>query len=573
MTRRMKKSDKGSSNSGRTGPGGKQKPFLKRPGGKPLPKGVTADFLVADLLEKKRLPAGEIYVACIIPPRDALPDPHRLYHFFTVMAGHLAGWDNAVSFEITGYRQETFFLLRCAKQQRLKEALSRLSTYYPGLEYRLLTGSSAGTESSSNKVMSDPLFLIDRDRRWLAGCRYLVPAYGPLLPFAVFPENSQFRNAAPLRDLTGHSSHTRINEITASQLLLFGAADREWVNYQIGKAELKAQRNSSNFPGVAPYFQNGTNGKATPARYGRNYYASQPGGSPSMGTVLLLTGSIIAAVALFSIYNQFKTGQLAGGLAGCAFLLLILITATVGWWIWNSGRDKLNRPAETLARLQHNCLLGKIRLVAAVEFELYLEETCREAGERAGELYSYRLRRAKAGVLPEEKGFSYADFILWNRVVSESVRRAENRLDYLIDYLARCYSVFNYSKGNSFVKVEPVGEISDYSILAPAGWPSSAPVRSGWLGQRWPFNTSIFYRLVRYFTPSLPGGMDLYTAWEMSAFFHLPGGSEIYDRVERSSQSPFVGDPATAADITRRHYSADGADEELELEREEFYGF
>jgi hypothetical protein len=290
---------------------------------------------------------------------------------------------------------------------------------------------------------------------------------------------------------------------------------------------------------------------------------------------------------------------------GLAALLLCLMAGLMVWWPFRSRRqkgeildlqgmeDKFGSPP----------VLAAIRQVVSVPFEDHLQEICyltrykenlaRQgySQSRAACLFQLRQQWLKAysghGTTSEQpkmtspsyKGANGTDassgatpftgpvlspdltgklvqidnaedMALWEWVTGLAEAEAEERCDQLLKQLAAGYAGFNSSTWNAFTVAPAELEVTQsYSTLHPYDWPGPERFKRAGLESLWPLNSPLFDWLEKIGNKELPAeasehrGLQVLSALELSYLWHLPGGYEQLDFVERTGPKVLGPDP------------------------------
>lgn len=290
---------------------------------------------------------------------------------------------------------------------------------------------------------------------------------------------------------------------------------------------------------------------------------------------------------------------------GVAALLLCLMAGLMVWWLFRSRRQKgeiLDLQAME-DKFGSPPVLAAIRQVVSVPFEDHLQEICylnryKEKLARRGYsqsraccLFELRQQWLKAyaahGITSEQPKMTSSsikgangtdassgvtpftepvlspdltgklvqidnpeDMALWEWVSGLAEAEAEERCDQLLKQLAAGYAGFNSSTQNAFTvapaELEPT---QSYSTLHPYDWPSPERFKRAGLESLWPLNSGLFDWLEKIGNKELPAeasahrGLQVVSALELSYLWHLPGGYEQLDFVERTGPKVLGPDP------------------------------
>jgi hypothetical protein len=439
----------------------------------------------------------------------------------------------------------------------------------------------------------DPLVLADDFSLQLSGCQWLLLSEDPAMPLAL-PGNGGRRSsggatgdsdlkASPLRLLIESLAGLKPGEIACSQLLVWGTVSKEWVKY-------KERQILAISPDATPASQ----GRSTNAKT----RISQPRSSGSGGYTNPATSNeanlklmMILAIGLYLFWAGFNSWQELRKLLkeadlaeltpwiGLRVLLAIgiLILGTVIWWIFfhqRGNKDELISSSAMEEKFSSPLGLAGIRQTISIPFEFHLDRVCLDedlkpsfvaAGfDQAVAANLLRLRKGwlaqtSPGLAPESKLISKAanqpDLLrqklvevdnldnhrLWEFVVKLAGTLVEERLDDLKNGLSSAYASYNNLSGNAFTVV-PGKEAAaqSYSSLLPYDWSSPERVRRSGLDSIWPFNTPLFDWVSDQFNRELPPevkehhGLQIFNTLELSYLWHLPGGYEGFEFVERT---------------------------------------
>lgn len=290
---------------------------------------------------------------------------------------------------------------------------------------------------------------------------------------------------------------------------------------------------------------------------------------------------------------------------GFAVLLLCLAVGLMMWWPFRSRRPK--GEILDLQAMQDKFgsppVLAAIRQVVSVPFEAYLREICysdhykeklarkgysqsraaclfdlrrwwlrEEAahdlqnkqdngtgaslnGQNSSKLYSALTSFTPPILSPElitrlVQMNNGEDATLWRWVSRLAEAEVEERCGQLLEQLAAGYAVFGSATHNSFTVVPAeLDPTQRYSTLHPYDWPSPERFKSPGLESLWLLNNRLFDWLEKIGNKELPAeavehrGLQVLSALELSCLWHLPGGYEQLDFVERTGPKVLGPDP------------------------------
>lgn len=442
-----------------------------------------------------------------------------------------------------------------------------------------------GKDSLQRWRTFDPLIIADDTTRQLSACRYLLLSEHPTMPLTL-PGSATHRKAhasgtaaadpkaTPLRRLLAALDGLQPGEIACSQLLVFGPVAKEWIKYQEAQALRLQERQTASYKVSASGMPDGQR-RNIPAN-------SRPSAPPPSDSRGLLTITILAAMLCAGFLSWLEFQQLleSGDTTQIAFWLglrLILLFGVLAiflviWWVVRSGSNGGRRKGEIFSmqpleeKFNSPPVLVALRQVVSLSYEPYLARVCSDPLFKShfeeqgfGQIQASKLYRLRQEWLQHEhqgssdKHFTVSikrklaeintpqNLAIWEFAHNLAQALVEERLDDLQENLAAGYSPFSSATANAFVTV-PSATVpaQSYSSLLPYDWPNPGRLRSPGLTSLWPFNTPLFDWLNDLFDRELPPaakehrGLLVLNALELAHLWHLPGGYETLDFVERT---------------------------------------
>ena len=396
----------------------------------------------------------------------------------------------------------------------------------------------------------------------------------------------------PLRRFLAISSQLLPGEAASAQLLVFGPVPKDWTKKQEEKATVLREMSGSGAVGREPSIRrhreilNGHSGGVG----GRTQSAARSGaGAAGAGLSFgpgfwLLTGVAATVCLFFYAYFQYNSGasllEVAGWLGlGLAALPLFTILA---WSKRYAYAQQIQSPAAIEQKISSTPLMMALRLVVSIPLEPYLRYVCLRYDKhfvkqgfepgRAARLYKVRAKLLKLELAALEKveetaqntptgataapadtnppklrdGFlatvklREADTLLWEQVEKIAKQMMECAADKVLRSMADGYSAFQSGVGNTIALKAPASQPEVFSSLHPCDWIAPQRDRNNLIERLWPFNSRLFDAVLDWGNQEVPVFVRKFryllilNAEEASNLFHLPGGSEVYDFVERN---------------------------------------
>lgn len=326
-----------------------------------------------------------------------------------------------------------------------------------------------------------------------------------------------------------------------------------------------------------------------------------------------LIGFVVAILLFFFGYLQLSTigsstDGLVGGVSnfleglGCIVLGFVAIFAGMlfGWSKRYIYPQQIQSPAAIEQKISKPPLLVASRLVASVPFEPYLAYVSRNydfhfveklgvASGRAAYLYSLhnllfeKLKAQEGGngtfkqepnndeqgklviksnILSHNTGLrkhlcklTERDIELWEAIVNLAADFADAAVESLLTKVAGGYSNFTSGIGNAFNIGYPDEQPAVFSTIGPLDWIAPKRERAGLFAKLWPFNTPLFDAALDWGDKEVPALVKKFrfllivNAEEASNLFHLPGGTEVYDFLERTGPKHLSTTPSALSQI------------------------
>ncbi|HEX2909846.1 MAG TPA: hypothetical protein VH186_03490 [Chloroflexia bacterium] len=426
----------------------------------------------------------------------------------------------------------------------------------------------------------DPLVMADDTTRQLSACRWLMLSEHPTMPLTLSgsatsrKSNAADPKATPLRRLLTALAELEPGEIACSQLLVFGSVSKEWIKYQEAQALRLQERQISSYRVSASWTPGGQH-RNIPGNAHSPISSSSDSRGLLSATVLatLLCAGYLSWLDFQQLLESGDTTQILLWLSLRLILLLgVLAILLVIWWVVCSGANGGRRKGEIFSmqpleeKFSSPLVLAALRQVVSLNREPYLERVCcdpffkprfKEQGFsqiQAAKLYKVRqnwLQYVPSGISNSHFTVGNKQKLgeintpqnqaLWKFVQDIAQVLVEERLDALQENVAAGYSPFGSASANAFVTVP--GEsvpAQSYSSLLPYDWPSPPHLHSPGIDSLWPFNTPLFDWLNNLFDRHLPDaarehrGLQVLNSLELSYLWHLPGGYETLDFVDRT---------------------------------------